>query len=119
MRYAQRSKSDLSLLLMDIDFFKAYNDHFGYPEGDSCLIKVAQALGSMLKWPADVAARYGGEKFAAVLPDTSSEKAHLVTDAICEHVSSLALAHAPTAIRPYTNAGSSDFAIEPGLDSAG
>jgi predicted signal transduction protein with EAL and GGDEF domain len=66
----------LSLLLTDIDSFKAYNDHFGHQQGDTCLSPVAQALAAMLKRPADVAARYGGEEFAAILPDTSLEQAH-------------------------------------------
>jgi diguanylate cyclase (GGDEF)-like protein len=101
LRRAQRGGAELSLLLMDIDSFKAYNDHFGHQEGDTCLITVAQALAKTLKRPADVAARYGGEEFAAILPDTSAEKASMVADTIRAHVASLALLHAPTAIRPH------------------
>ncbi|MFD2367353.1 diguanylate cyclase domain-containing protein [Pseudoduganella sp. GCM10020061] len=101
LRRAQRSGSALSLLLMDIDSFKAYNDHFGHQQGDSCLTTVAQALAATLKRPADVAARYGGEEFAAILPDTSAEQARTVANAVREHVASLALTHAPAAIRPH------------------
>jgi diguanylate cyclase (GGDEF)-like protein len=101
LRRAQRMGSELSLLLMDIDSFKAYNDHFGHQQGDSCLSTVAQALAASLKRPADVAARYGGEEFAAILPDTSSQQACSLANAIREHVASLALAHAPAAMRPY------------------
>lgn len=101
LRRARRSGGEVSLLLMDIDSFKAYNDHFGHPEGDACLITVAQSLAGMLKRPADVAARYGGEEFAAVLPDTSADKACVVANAIREHIASLALEHAPAAVRPY------------------
>lgn len=100
LRRAQRSGGEVSLLLMDIDSFKAYNDHFGHPEGDACLITVAQSFSGMLKRPADVAARYGGEEFAAVLPDTSADKACLVANAIREHIASLALQHAPAAVHP-------------------
>ena len=97
---AQRMKGELSLLLIDIDSFKAYNDHFGHQQGDTCLTTVAQALAAKLKRPADVAARYGGEEFAAVLPDTSLEQARLHANAIREHVAGLALPHAPAAHWP-------------------
>jgi diguanylate cyclase (GGDEF)-like protein len=101
LRRAQRSGSELSLLLMDIDSFKAYNDHFGHQQGDTCLTTVAKALAATLKRPADVAARYGGEEFAAVLPDTSAEQARIVANAIREHIASLKLAHSPSATRPH------------------
>jgi diguanylate cyclase (GGDEF)-like protein len=101
LRRAQRMGGELSLLLMDIDSFKAYNDHFGHQQGDSCLSTVAQALAASLKRPADVAARYGGEEFAAILPDTAPGQARSLANAIREHVASLALAHAPAATRPH------------------
>lgn len=101
LRRAQRSDGQLSLLLMDIDSFKAYNDHFGHQQGDSCLATVAQAIAAMLKRPADVAARYGGEEFAAILPDTSEEQARSVANALREHVAALALPHAPGAARSH------------------
>jgi diguanylate cyclase (GGDEF)-like protein len=98
LRRAQRNGGQLALLLMDIDSFKAYNDHFGHQQGDACLIAVAQALAAMLKRPADVAARYGGEEFAAILPDTAAEQAACLANAVREHVASLNLAHAPGAV---------------------
>lgn len=100
LRRAQRGAGALSLLLMDIDSFKAYNDHFGHQGGDVCLATVARALAAMLKRPADVAARYGGEEFAAILPDTTLEQARVHADAIRAHVAALALAHAPEALKP-------------------
>jgi diguanylate cyclase (GGDEF)-like protein len=99
LRRAQRNGGQLALLLMDVDSFKAYNDHFGHQRGDACLITLAQALAAMLKRPADVAARYGGEEFAAILPDTSAEQAAGLANAIREHVAALGLAHAPAALR--------------------
>ena len=101
LRRAQRHGGALALLLMDIDSFKAYNDHFGHQQGDACLTTVAQALAHMLKRPADVAARYGGEEFAAILPDTSPGQAQGHANAIRAHVSALALPHAPAAGRPH------------------
>ena len=100
LRRAQRMKGELSLLLIDIDSFKAYNDHFGHQQGDVCLSTVAQALAAKLKRPADVAARYGGEEFAAILPDTSLEQARLHANTIREHVAGLTLPHAPSAHWP-------------------
>ncbi len=101
LRRAQRNGGALALLLMDIDSFKAYNDHFGHQEGDACLTAVAQALAAMCKRPADVAARYGGEEFAAILPDTTAEQARAHANAIREHVAGLQLPHAPAALRPF------------------
>lgn len=101
LKRAQRHERQLSLLLIDIDSFKAYNDHFGHQQGDTCLTAVAQALAGQLKRPADVAARYGGEEFAAVLPDTTAEQARAVANSIREHVASLNLPHAPAASRPF------------------
>lgn len=100
LRRAQRVGGQLALLLIDIDSFKAYNDHFGHQQGDSCLTTVAQALAGMLKRPADMAARYGGEEFAAILPDTSPEQARAHADAIRAHVAGLGLPHAPAAVHP-------------------
>lgn len=101
LRRAQRQGGALSLLLMDIDSFKAYNDHFGHQQGDACLATVAQGLAAMLKRPADIAARYGGEEFAAILPDTTAAQARGHAEAIRAHVASLRLAHAPVAAKPH------------------
>jgi len=100
LRRAQRIGGQLSLLLVDIDSFKLYNDHFGHQQGDTCLGTVAQALAAKLKRPADVAARYGGEEFAAILPDTSLEQAERHANAIREHIAGLGLVHAPGAHWP-------------------
>ena len=97
LRRAQRADGALALLLVDIDSFKAYNDHFGHQQGDSCLTMVAQELAGMLKRPADLAARYGGEEFAAVLPDTTLAQARVLADRIRAHVAGLGLQQAPAA----------------------
>ena len=75
MRRAKRSGSPLSLLMIDIDHFKDYNDQYGHQQGDTCLKQVAGALATMLNRSGDVLARYGGEEFAAILPDTEPAKA--------------------------------------------
>lgn len=69
-RRALREKTTLSLVMVDIDFFKEYNDEYGHPAGDSCLRDVGGILREVVKRPADLVARYGGEEFAIILPDT-------------------------------------------------
>ena len=101
LRRAQRHEGELSLLLMDIDSFKAYNDHFGHQQGDACLTLVAEAFAAMLQRPADLAARYGGEEFAAVLPDTGPLAAQRHAEAIRARISALEITHAPAALRPH------------------
>lgn len=98
LRRAQRGDGALALLLVDIDSFKAYNDHFGHQQGDSCLATVAQAVSTMLRRPADLAARYGGEEFAAILPDTTLAQALSVAETIRAHIAGLNLEQAPAAV---------------------
>jgi diguanylate cyclase (GGDEF)-like protein/PAS domain S-box-containing protein len=94
-RRAKRGSLPLSLLMIDIDNFKAYNDHYGHPQGDQCLIQVAAALAAMLKRPCDMVARYGGEEFAAILPDTDAEQAWQMAEAIRLRTIELAIPHLP------------------------
>jgi diguanylate cyclase (GGDEF)-like protein len=70
---AARNRSPLTLAMVDVDFFKQYNDHYGHAMGDRALQAVAAALRDSLKRPADLAARYGGEEFVMVLPETDAE----------------------------------------------
>jgi diguanylate cyclase (GGDEF)-like protein/PAS domain S-box-containing protein len=91
---ARRSRRPLSVLMVDVDSFKAYNDRYGHPQGDECLKAVAGALLAALHRPADIAARYGGEEFAALLPDTDSEGALLVAERFRLGLATLALTHA-------------------------
>jgi len=88
---ASRTKTALSLLLCDVDFFKKYNDTHGHVAGDECLKRVASALGRQLKRPADFVARYGGEEFALVLPETGKDGAVAVAEACRSHIESLAI----------------------------
>jgi GGDEF domain-containing protein len=69
-----RNRTTLALLMIDVDYFKAYNDRYGHQAGDECLRQVAQVLRGVVKRPADIAARYGGEEFVAVLSQMPSAK---------------------------------------------
>jgi diguanylate cyclase (GGDEF)-like protein/PAS domain S-box-containing protein len=77
---AQRNKQPLSLILLDIDYFKQYNDHYGHIQGDDCLKRVAAALGKVATRSRDFFARYGGEEFVLVLPETDAEAAHRIAE---------------------------------------
>jgi diguanylate cyclase (GGDEF)-like protein/PAS domain S-box-containing protein len=91
---AARSGEPLTLILCDVDFFKAYNDRYGHQQGDACLIEVGKALESIVRRPADLAARYGGEEFALVLPDTNEEGAKVLAERLRSAVKDRAITHA-------------------------
>ncbi|MBH1987756.1 MAG: GGDEF domain-containing protein [Burkholderiales bacterium] len=90
---AVRNRSELALLMIDVDHFKRYNDRHGHLDGDACLITVAQALRGALQRPADVIARYGGEEFVVLLPDTDLAGAWSVAQRLMSRVDELGLPH--------------------------
>jgi diguanylate cyclase (GGDEF)-like protein len=93
---AARSNQALALLIIDIDFFKSLNDTFGHPYGDACLVQIAAALHSALPRASDLAARFGGEEFAAILPATDRAGALAVAQKMQEAIAATAIAHAPS-----------------------
>lgn len=93
MRNASRSKSALSLVMFDVDFFKKYNDLYGHIQGDYCLQDVARTLRGMQRRHGDLAARYGGEEFALLLPDTDLDNAHRIAQKVLDGVRTLAIPH--------------------------
>ena len=93
-RRAQRTRSPLSLVLMDIDCFKNYNDGYGHVAGDFCLRTVAQAVAESAARGGDLVARYGGEEFAMILPATDGEGAREVARKVLEAIRDLGLEHA-------------------------
>lgn len=97
-RQCQRKKVPLSLVMLDVDYFKQFNDHYGHQLGDSCLQWIARAVKQTLSRPQDIAARYGGEEFVCILPDTHLEGATYVARQILGEVISLRLEHASSAI---------------------
>jgi len=88
---ALRQSQPISMVMLDIDYFKAFNDAYGHPRGDECLKQVAQAFEQVMRRPTDLAARYGGEEFALVLPDTQNAAA--VAEACRVAIQALGIVH--------------------------
>ncbi len=94
----KREQLSLSLILLDVDFFKLYNDTYGHLGGDDCLRQLASALKNIVKRPADLVARYGGEEFAIILPNTEIQGAIYVAQTIGQAVRDLAIPHAQSRV---------------------
>jgi diguanylate cyclase (GGDEF)-like protein len=92
-RRAMRTPTWLSLVMMDIDLFKAYNDYYGHPAGDKCLKQVARKLAYCLTRAGDFVARYGGEEFVAILPEVDSVGAAVVAERLRSEIQSLNIEH--------------------------
>jgi diguanylate cyclase (GGDEF)-like protein len=96
-----RDKNDLTLMLMDVDCFKKYNDHYGHQAGDDALKRIAKAIEEQLYRPADIVARYGGEEFAVLLPGTNSEGAEMVAERIIESISLMNIPHVKSEVTDH------------------
>jgi diguanylate cyclase (GGDEF)-like protein len=90
---ATRIGTPLSLLLIDIDFFKTFNDEYGHPAGDRCLRRVAQVIQDAARRPQDLACRFGGEEFAVILPHTPVDGALHVATAVRDQLAAAAIPH--------------------------
>ncbi len=97
---ARRTGSKLSLLMIDIDHFKLYNDHYGHLAGDDCLRAVAKAMSQTMQRGGDTVARYGGEEFACILADTSETGAAAVAGRILKAIVDLQLPHKTSPVAP-------------------
>lgn len=90
---AARQQTPMSVLMIDVDHFKLYNDHYGHPAGDTCLKKITQAIRDCLNRPFDLLGRYGGEEFIVLLPETDSMGAMKVANAINAELERVNLRH--------------------------
>ncbi len=95
---AARNNTPLSLILLDVDFFKLFNDRYGHQAGDDALRVISNALKSCLRRPADLVARYGGEEFACVLPETSYEDARAIAAELERKIRELAIPHQSSSV---------------------
>jgi len=98
---AARHYMPLALLMVDIDHFKAYNDHYGHPAGDACLRQVATVLRECAGRPIDLVARLGGEEFAVLLPHQGSADAVQVAERCLRAIEAAAIAHAGSSVAPH------------------
>lgn len=96
-----RLQSPLSLIMCDIDFFKKYNDTYGHPAGDHCLVKVSSAMRNTVRRSGDFIARYGGEEFVIVLPDTDLLGAVFVAESVRSAIKLLNISHKSSAVGNY------------------
>jgi diguanylate cyclase (GGDEF)-like protein/PAS domain S-box-containing protein len=112
---AAHDSRSLSLILLDIDYFKAFNDRYGHQTGDACLKEVAQTIRSSIRQPSDFAARYGGEEFVIILPDTELEEASAAAETIRMEIEKRKIAHASSKISLYVTVSLGIACLQPHL----
>ncbi|CCG09363.1 GGDEF domain-containing response regulator [Pararhodospirillum photometricum] len=113
IRRARRNATPLSLLMLDVDYFKRYNDHYGHPKGDEALRAVAGVLARYSRRAGEMAARLGGEEFAVLLPGLSADTATLLAERIRASVIDLGLPHAFSDVAPVLSVSLGVAAYEP------
>ena len=114
----RRSVTPLSLILLDIDFFKFYNDTYGHLAGDECLISVANSFKKTLHRPADSLARYGGEEFAVILPETNEEGALKIAEDLRKAAESMGLQHETSKVADHVTVSLGSATMIPSEGSA-
>jgi diguanylate cyclase (GGDEF)-like protein len=118
LQRAARSGQPLSLIMLDIDYFKSLNDIYGHQEGDNCLIRVVRALDASVRRTGDLVARYGGEEFAVILPDTDREGALRIADSIRMAVTSLAIPHSGSPVQATLTVSAGVTTFQPPPESS-
>lgn len=112
-RRAHRTRTPLSLLLLDVDLFKAYNDRLGHPAGDACLKAVAEAVTAICQRAGELVARYGGDEFVVLMPAVSEESAHEVAEKVRKGVQALGLPHPGSTVAPVVTVSVGVASAEP------
>jgi diguanylate cyclase (GGDEF)-like protein len=117
-RFSLRKPAPVSLMMIDIDYFKSFNDTYGHLRGDECLKQVARALGDALHRPADLLARYGGEEFVVLLWDTDAHGAAVVAEALRTRIEQLQIANDQAPVAHITiSVGTATAVALPGVRS--
>ena len=114
----RRETGVLSLIICDVDDFKAFNDTYGHQAGDNCLRRIARTLNSGIKRPADLAARYGGEEFAVILPNTSAEGAFYQAESFRSAIEALSIPHTGSSTGDIVTVSFGAATFVPGDDAA-
>ncbi|MFD1625875.1 diguanylate cyclase [Azospirillum griseum] len=117
-RRCARSRQPLSLILLDVDHFKTYNDHYGHQAGDECLRAVAAVLADRVKRTGDLVARYGGEEFVCLLPETEGEGAMQVAERLRSAVADSAIPHAQSLVASHVTISLGVATVIPTMDVA-
>jgi diguanylate cyclase (GGDEF)-like protein len=112
----QREQHSLTLVFIDIDYFKRYNDTYGHQGGDDCLMRVAQAIAKVPQRPTDLVARYGGEEFAVILSNTNLEGGMKVATAIQTQVLNLKVPHQSSDVSEYVTLSIGVASLVPTLE---
>jgi len=100
---AQRTGTPLSVVMMDVDFFKRYNDRCGHQAGDECLRRIATAIKASIQRPGDLVARYGGEEFVCLLPETGLPGALIFAQRLGENIREQRIAHPDSPVAPVVS----------------
>jgi len=115
-RIMQRQQQLLGIIMVDIDYFKAFNDHYGHAAGDECLKQVALAMKTIITRPSDLLARYGGEEFVCILPMTSKEGTSHIAEKLCQAIRALAIPHVHSKIATIVTISLGCATIQPTND---
>ncbi|MEG4506360.1 diguanylate cyclase [Microcoleus sp. F6_B4] len=113
-----QAKQQLSLIMLDVDYFKRYNDCYGHLAGDTCLVKVAKAAAAAVKRSADLFVRYGGEEFAAILPNTDAAGAIAVAESMRQAIRDLAIPHEQSDVSAIVTASMGIASMVPSSDKS-
>lgn len=111
-----RENQPLTLILLDVDKFKSYNDFYGHLAGDDCLFKIAQTLQKLIRRPADLVARYGGEEFTILLPNTTLEGGIKIAQTIQQAIHNLAILHAQSNVKEIVTVSLGISSLIPNLE---
>ncbi|OAI06016.1 diguanylate cyclase response regulator [Methylomonas methanica] len=112
---AQRNQLPLALVMVDVDYFKAYNDCHGHGAGDICLRQVATILAASVSRSGDLVARYGGEEFVMLMPETDAEGAQRVSELLCRRVEAQQIPHTGSSASPWVTISAGFAVVVPAL----
>lgn len=115
-RRAYRNEYPLSLLMLDVDYFKRYNDHYGHQAGDDCLRALGRVFSDTVKRPGEMVARYGGEEFVVMLPDCPLDEACILGEMLCAGVRKLDMEHSTSDAAKVVTVSIGASCLQPGRE---
>jgi diguanylate cyclase (GGDEF)-like protein len=113
-----RHQRPIALILLDIDYFKGYNDYYGHLAGDECLTKIGQTIKNSLSRSTDMAARYGGEEFIVILPETEKEEAIKIANMLRQKIEALNIPHEKSPVSSYVTVSIGVASTIPNMNSS-